>query len=242
MPRPPKKPVRASHSLEQIVATATAILDREGPRGLTLRGLAAELGGGLGSIYWYVDGKDEVLTLVCDALMGEALTRAEAEAGAAYDGPDLGTSDPTVVAAVAEVRRVALAFFEQTEAHPWFALQLQLQGGGTAAGLRYWESVGRQLAAMGLTVRQQFHGSTAIIGYVGGVAAEMAAQDLQADRSRGKEEQLDEIVTRWFSSDSGLTWLPSIADEFRRHDDRDQFVAGLDLLLGGLVRQAIGAT
>lgn len=223
------------------MATAIGILDRTGPRGLTLRGLAAELGGGLGSIYWYVDGKDELLALACDALVAEALTQAEAAADTPADGPDCGASDPAHLAALAEIRRTAMAFFEQTQEHPWLALQLQLQGGDSPAGLRYWDRVGHQVAAMGLTVRQQFDGSTAIIGYVGGVAAEMAAQDLQADRTRPKEEQLAEVAAHWSAAEAGLTWLPTIADEFRHHDDRDQFLAGLDLLLSGLVRQAATA-
>ena len=76
-----------------------------------------------------------------------------------------------------------------------------------------------------------------------GVAAEMAAQDLVADRHRPKEEQLDEIVGGWLANDpSEFSWIHSIADEFREHDDGDQFAAGLDLLLGGLVRQAVGQT
>ena len=94
---------------------------------------------------------------------------------------------------------------------------------------------------MGLSPRQQFHGSTAISGYVIGVAAEMSAQDLHADPDRSKTEQLDEIVSGWLATDPAeFSWIHSIADEFRSHDDDDQFAAGLDLLLGGLVRQAVG--
>ena len=233
---------RATHSLEQILSTAIAVLDRDGTKGLTLRGLAAELGGGLGSVYWYVDGKAEVLTLVCDALVGEALARAEAAApsGDRPDGPELETSDPAIVAAVAEIRRTAIALFEQTQIHPWLAPQLQVQGADAPNALRYWERLGRPLAAMGLSPRQQFHGSTAISGYVIGVAAEMAAQDLHADPERSKTEQLDEIVSGWLATDPAeFSWIHSIADEFRSHDDDDQFAAGLDLLLGGLVRQAV---
>ena len=233
---------RATHSLEQILSTAIEVLDRDGTKGLTLRGLAAELGGGLGSVYWYVDGKAEVLTLACDALVGEALARAEASAsGGQAGGPDLETSDPAIVAAVADVRRTAIALFEQTQLHPWLALQLQVQGAGAPNALRYWERLGRPLAAMGLSPRQQFHGSTAISGYVIGVAAEMSAQDLHADPDRSKAEQLDEIVSGWLATDPAeFSWIHSIADEFRSHDDDDQFAAGLDLLLGGLVRQAVG--
>lgn len=264
-PRPPRggrggNTRRVALSLDQILATAIAILDRDGPRGLTLRGLAAELGGGLGSVYWYVNGKDEVLTLACDALIGEALARAESGSsdeavssgsptsaastarpgGTAPNASELETSDPVIVQAVAELRRTATALFEQTQLHPWLALQLHVQGAGAPNSLRFWERLGRPLAAMGLSPRQQFHGSTAISGYVSGVAAEMAAQDLHADVGRSRSLQLDEIVNGWLATDpEEFTWIHSIADEFRTHDDEEQFAAGLDLLLGGLVRQAV---
>ncbi|MDO7868141.1 TetR/AcrR family transcriptional regulator [Nocardioides jiangxiensis] len=242
---------RASHSLEQIVAAAIGILDRDGIRGLTLRGLAADLGGGLGSVYWYVGSKDELLALACDALLAEAIVRADAPAGEgpgeadsppgiAPGGPPLGTDDPVVVAAARTLRRTALALFEQTHEHPWLALLLHAQGPPSPHLLRYWERLGRPLAEMGLTPRQQFHGSTAISGYVSGVAAEMAAQDLRADTSRSKEEQLAEVTDGWLDLDPvEFRWLHSIAEEFREHDDDEQFIAGLDLLLGGLVRQAV---
>lgn len=231
-------PRRASHSLEQILSTAISILDSDGPKGLTLRRLAADLGGGLGSIYWYVDGKDEVLALVCDELVGEAL--AASESPGASSGPKLETDDPVIVESIGAIRRTALALFEQTQLHPWLAPQLHSQSAFAANGLRFWERLGRPLAAMGLSPREQFNGSTAISGYVTGVAAEMSAQDLHADTTRSKAEQLDEVVNAWLETDpQEFAWIHSIADEFRRHDDDDQFTAGLDLLLGGLVHQAV---
>lgn len=240
---------RASHSREEILRTTIEILDRDGARGLTLRGLASELGGGLGSVYWYVRGKDELLELVCDDLVGEAMAvvEAEVEAGqhaASEVAPEVralaDTDDPAVLEPLSMLRRQALALFEQTQVHPWLAHQLHVMGAGGAHALRFWDRLGGRLALLGLSVREQFHGSTAIIGYVTGVAAEMMAQDLHADPTRSKEEQLDEIAAGWLARDAGeLPWIHSIAEEFRLHDDADQFVAGLDLLLGGLVRQAL---
>ncbi len=49
---------RASHSLESVVSEAVALLDEAGESALTFRALAARLGGGVGSIYWYVSGKE----------------------------------------------------------------------------------------------------------------------------------------------------------------------------------------
>lgn len=232
-------PRRATHSLEQILSTAIEILDTDGVKGLTLRRLAAELGGGLGSIYWYVQGKDEVLSLVCDQLVGAALESP----AATQDLPTFGASDPTVLTAIRQVRHTALSLFEQTQLHPWLAPQLHSQSAFAPNALRFWEQIGRPLAAMGLSKHDQFNGSSAISGYVTGVASEMAAQDVRADLERPKAEQMDEIVSDWLTADpEEFAWIHSIADEFRTHDDTEQFTAGLDLLLGGLVRQASGAT
>jgi len=242
-----------SHSREQIVQTAIAVLDREGVKGLTLRGLAAELGGGLGSIYWYVEGKDQLVELACDELIGQALIAAGVAAGIddeAVESPsddlpsprmevDLATADPALLGAAATLRRIAVSLFAQMERHPWLATQAQLSGGERRNGLLVWEHFGRPLAAMGLTRRQQFHGSTALTGYVIGVAAEMSAQDQAVDPTLTGAQQLDQIVERWRAPEyAEFTWIRSISSEFRRHDDLAQFVAGLDLLLAGLVRQA----
>lgn len=246
---------RVTHSREQIVETATAILDAEGIKGLTLRGLAAELGGGLGSIYWHVAGKEELVGLACDELVGRALAAAESVGSAGTgEGPgdvrddvpspplevDLGTTDPAVVAAATQVRRIALALFAQMDRHPWLPGQVELSG-GQPNGLRVWEHMGRPLAAMGLTTRQQFHGSTALLGYVVGVATQMSSQDAIVDPALDAGEQLDLVVSRWQDLDATeFPWIRSMAEEFRRHEDLEQFAAGLDLLVLGLVRQALG--
>lgn len=236
---------RVTHSREQIVGTAIAVLDAEGLKGLTLRGLAAELGGGLGSIYWHVEGKDQVVELACDELVGRALAAAESgEQGDDVPSPpltvDLGTSDPAVLAAATTMRRIALALFGQMDRHPWLAGQVQLSG-GRPNGLRVWEHMGRPLAAMGLTPRQQFHGSTALLGYVVGVAAQMSSQDAVIDPALDADEQLELVVSRWQDLDATeFPWIRSMAEEFRRHEDLEQFAAGLDLLVLGLVRQVTG--
>ena len=50
---------------------------------------------GPGSVYWYVDGKDEVLSLACDALVGEALARAAATDTGGIDASTAPSADRT---------------------------------------------------------------------------------------------------------------------------------------------------
>ena len=64
---------RASHSLDAVVEAAVAILDESGEPALTFRALAARLGGGVGSIYWYVSNKEELLNLATDHVIADVL-------------------------------------------------------------------------------------------------------------------------------------------------------------------------
>lgn len=247
--RAPRGRARATHSREQIVDAAIAMLDREGASGLTLRGLAAELGGGLGSVYWHVAGKGELMELALEQLFGRALDLADAD-DPSIPSPPLSEALPEALdaapqevrTAVTVLRRTCLALHDEMAQHPWLASQALLPGMSRRNALVAWERLGRQLAAMGLTVQQQFHGSTALTGYVVGISAEMASQDGTADQTRPKDEQLGEITEAWQGEEyADFPWIRSIADAFRTHDDLVQFAAGLDLLLLGLVQQALRA-
>lgn len=57
--------------LERIVRAALAVLDTEGLDGLSMRRLADALGVKAASLYWYVRDKDELLTLLADAISAE---------------------------------------------------------------------------------------------------------------------------------------------------------------------------
>jgi AcrR family transcriptional regulator len=59
-------------TLGRIVAGALELIDREGLGALSMRNLAGELQIGITSLYRYVAGKDEVLVLVADAVLGES--------------------------------------------------------------------------------------------------------------------------------------------------------------------------
>ena len=62
---------------DQIIDAAIRILDVEGPDGLSMRHLGTELDAGATSIYWHVKGKDDLLDLVADRLLGEILAGLE---------------------------------------------------------------------------------------------------------------------------------------------------------------------
>jgi len=63
---------RVNLDVEQIVDAAMTIADREGPAAMTMRKIAAELGVGVMSLYWYVPTKRDLEALVLERLMLES--------------------------------------------------------------------------------------------------------------------------------------------------------------------------
>lgn len=220
---------RASHSLEAVVSEAVALLDEAGQDGLTFRALAARLGGGVGSIYWYVSSKDELLERAADQVLGGVIAKTA----------HLGSGDDPI----AEIREMAIAFYEATVNRPWLGAYF-LQDTGTAPnGLMLYDRMGREVMRLDLTPKQQFDAVSAVMAYVVGVAADRGqdppqeVRDGTVDRDAFVAAFRDEMR----ALDAGeFPFLHRIADQFAAHDDAEQFRAGLDLLLAGLRLQAGG--
>ena len=64
-------------SRQQIAAAALEIADAEGFEAVSMRRIARSLGAGTMSLYRYITTKDDLLALVGDALLGEALVAGE---------------------------------------------------------------------------------------------------------------------------------------------------------------------
>ena len=241
---------RASLSVGAIVDTAIAMLDRDGAQRLTLRNLAAELDSGVASLYWYASGKDELMAMVADEVLGRALrefhelsaasrSAPEQFAGFTAPAPDERTSAATA-AALADLRCLSLCLFAQMLSHRWLAAQLIQAGPDEENALRTWESTGQILQRMELTTAQQFHASLAVTNYASGMGAEIS-QRQQLLHAADAAEMFREQLERWaHASTQDFPFVHSILGEFRRHDDRAEYIAGLDLLLSGIERQTWG--
>ncbi|HEX3238502.1 MAG TPA: TetR/AcrR family transcriptional regulator [Solirubrobacterales bacterium] len=70
----PRKP---GNSRAGIAAAAIEIADTEGLEAVSMRRVAQQLGAGTMTLYHYVANKDELLTLMMDAVMGEVLVPAD---------------------------------------------------------------------------------------------------------------------------------------------------------------------
>src|SRR5882757_9272482 len=109
-----RKPV---YSREMIVQKALEIADAEGYEALSMRRIASELGAGTMTIYHYVATKDELVTLIGDAVMGEIVIPDDELPDGWRDG-------------MAELARRTLAIFMT---HPWIVEHLD-EGDPSAAG------------------------------------------------------------------------------------------------------------
>lgn len=220
---------RASHSMETVLAEAIALLDQDGEDALTFRALAARLGGGVGSIYWYVSSKDELLERATDDIMGWVLT----ETDRLVDGPD----------PIANLREIALVLFDEMVRRPWLGSYMLRNAGLQPNTMLLFERLGQQLMQLDLTPKQRFNGVGTVISYVVGVAVDMAQPPPKEFVESGLEpaEFLEKYADRWRALDpETYPFAHQIADVFAEHDDAEVFRDGLDLFLAGLRLQAEG--
>ncbi|GAA1869788.1 TetR/AcrR family transcriptional regulator [Pseudonocardia ailaonensis] len=207
-------------SRERIVEAAVALLDADGEGGLTFKALTERLATGPGAIYHHVANKGELLAVATDGVVVAAL-EAEA-AGSPQDA----------------LRGIALRLFDAIDAHPWVAAQLSASS-WQAGGPLILERVGRQVQALGVPERDWFTVTTVLMQYVLGAAAQNAANARVAAPGVGRAEFLGEVAETWKALD-GYPFARAVADQMREHDDRAQFLAGIDLVLTGIVGRYTG--
>jgi AcrR family transcriptional regulator len=225
--RPPRARQRASHSLDAVLAGAVELLDEAGTSALTLRALATRLGTGVGSIYWYVSSKDELLDRAIDHVLGSALAQIQAQPV---------TADP-----IDDLRTMAVTLFDTIVDRPWLGGYFMRNTDVKGNSLLLYEELGQQTLRLGLTPRQRFHAVSAIVGVVVGNAVDMG-QEPPPEVLEGivnREEFLARYADTWRALDpQEFPFVHEIVDEFAGHDDTEQFLAALELTLAGLRLQA----
>ncbi|SFW85385.1 TetR/AcrR family transcriptional regulator [Amycolatopsis australiensis] len=211
---------------ERIVEAAVELLDTAGESGLTFRALTERLATGAGAIYWHVANKNELLDAATDGVVAAALAVEPA------DSPRDG------------IRAAALGLFDAIERHPWLAAQLALQLSRSPWGSvtpRIFESIGRQVLALGVPEGSLFTATSALVHYVLGAAGQNAANAGGPPSEVDRAEFLDAVSQAWEELDPGdYPFTRAIAAEIRGHDDREQFLAGIDLVLAGITAVHLG--
>ena len=224
-----RRPERRTEALSRarIVAAAVELLDAVGEGGLTFRALTERLATGAGAIYWHVANKNELLGSATEAVVAAALAdRPAGSPGPPRDG----------------IRADALRRYRAVDAHPWLATQLSTQLSRSPSGSvtpRIFESVGRPVRALGVPETAWFTATSALVHYVLGAAGQNAANSASGHvRGPGTDRArfLDTVATAWEALDpDDFPFIRAVADQVRHHDDRAEFLAGVDLVLAGIV-------
>ncbi|RKH68772.1 TetR/AcrR family transcriptional regulator [Corallococcus llansteffanensis] len=204
-------------SRERIVDAAIELLDDEGENGLTFRALATRLATGPGAIYWHIANKSELLVAASDAVVARAL------------GEVLAFAKPHE-----EIRRIAVVVFEAIDAHPWVGAQLSVAPWRTAM-LQIFERIGRQVQALGVPGGARFTAASALVSYIIGVSVQNAANGRLLDPPVDRADFLETVSAQWKELDAQeYPFTRNVAAQLREHDDRAEFLAGIDLILTGI--------
>jgi AcrR family transcriptional regulator len=201
-------------SRERIVGAAVETLDGAGESGLTFRALSAQLKTGPGAIYWHVANKGELLAAATDTVLTGAIPA--------------GSGDETPENAI---RAVALGVFDAIDAHSWVGAQLS-QAASQKTVLRIFERIGRHLQALGVPSGDRFDAVSALLNYILGVAGQNAANARAQEPGTSRADVLESV---WADLDPAeFPFTRGVAGRLRDHDDREQFLAGIDLILAGI--------
>ncbi|MER6081713.1 TetR family transcriptional regulator [Streptomyces sp. NPDC001833] len=224
-------------SRERIVEAAVELLDTAGESGLTFRALTERLATGPGAIYWHVANKDELLAAATDAVVTAAVA-----VGSAVEDPQPAPEGAGTPASPQDgIRAVALGLFDAIARHPWLATQLAAQLSRSPWGTvtpRIFESIGRQVRALDVPESSWFTVTSALVHYVLGAAGQNAVNSASARALPPGVDRagfLDSVSTAWQELDPDeYPFTRAVADQMRGHDDRRQFLDGIDLVLAGI--------
>lgn len=214
---------RPRFTREEIAAAAIRIADAEGFDAVSMRRLAAELDAGTMTLYHYIETKDELLTIVTDAVMAEVVIPLDVAM------PDDWRAAMTMVAerSLASMRR-----------HPWM-LDIRDDPPFGPNAVRHFDQTLRAVASLPIPIAEKVDIVMAVDEYVFGYA--------MAERNNVSEQwptpDLVEYVDRLVATGAYPT-LAALSDEVGldtvwrevQHGmrDRDRFQRNLARFLDGV--------
>src|SRR5262249_7631769 len=132
------------------------------------------------------------------------------------------------------IRAIALGVFDAIDAHPWVGAQLHREPWRSAM-LLICESIGGRLQALGVPARALFDAASALVNYILGGPRPNAANARLIPRGTDRSAFLAAVAARWAQLDPAeYPFVRQVATQLRDHDDREQFLAGIDLILAGI--------
>ena len=209
---------REALSRDVIVQAATEILDAGGEDALTLRALTVRLATGYGAIYHHVADRNDLLAAATDHVIARALIDLDAD------------TEPQQA-----LRAAALGLFDAIVAHTWVGAQLNREPWRPPL-LDIFEIVSDQLQAFGVPEEGLSDSAGVLVNYILGVAGQNAANARALASSKmDRSAFLAHVAAQWAQLDPAK--YPSVRKartQLREHDDREQFLVGIDLILAGI--------
>src|ERR1700688_2169122 len=149
-------------SREMIAAAALSIADAEGFQAVSMRRIGQELKVGTMSLYYYVKTKDDLIAVMDDALMSEAL---------------LSVVPKNWKRAITEIATRTHSIFLR---HPWALMSMQSAPPGLNA-MRHMEQCLEALAQTSMTAKKKLMLLAMVDDFVFGHALREAASDATVD-------------------------------------------------------------
>jgi AcrR family transcriptional regulator len=224
--QPPRRDRGLSRA--EIVSTAIAVADAEGPDAISMRRIARELGAGAMSLYWHVGSKEELLDLMLESIEAE------------IEVPEPSGNWRADLRAFAGRARAAML------QHRW---AMEFLGGRPPSGPNDARNLERLLGildGLDLDARTTMDILGTVVTYVMG-AVIREAQEIRGERDQELAEQNlteEEIQAerehyrKWFEASGQYPRIARFVDEDVDPDDpetRDErFEFGLDCVLDGI--------
>ncbi len=223
--RPGPRTRRPRFTREEIAATAIRIADAEGFAAVSMRRLAAELDAGTMTLYHYVRTKDELLTLLTDAVMGEVVVPDHHQFPAHWRD---------AITLVAQRTRAAL------QRHPWI-LDITDDPPIGPNSVRHFDQSLQTVSSLDLPLEAKFDIVLGVDEYVFGYCLH-DRNNLQPESSatdRDMMKYVEHLVTT-----GDYPQIAALVEEFglepawekigAQHRDPDRFVRNLDRFLDGI--------
>jgi AcrR family transcriptional regulator len=202
---------------ERIIEASIELLDASGEDGLTFRALSERLATGPGAIYWHIANKSDLLTAACDAVIAHMI-----------DETSITTPEESI-------RAIALALFDAIDDHPWVGSALT--GAAVLSPIvRILERIGQQIRALCVPDEQQWAAVGTLIAFILGVSRQNAAnRQLARTQDLDRSDFLEAISSAWSQLDpKEYPFTRSVSGQLRDHDDRADYLVGIDLILKGI--------
>jgi AcrR family transcriptional regulator len=219
---------RPRFTRDEIAEAALRIADTEGFEALSMRRLAAELGAGTMTLYHYIRTKDELLTLLNDAVMAEVVVP-----------PELGIPGDWRAALTLIADRTRASF----QAHPW-VFDITDDPPIGPSFVRHFDQTMQAVAGLGLPFAERLDIAMVVDEYVFGYCLnernnlgpdhedEELFSESMVEYMQGLLATGDYPEVQRLADDIGLAECLQIADANAR--DPDRFRRNLEVVLDGI--------